>query len=103
MDGEAFPPAPVYAAAFERTLDRLLSDLDADFIGGSRRRAVLDTVVDDPEGALRRLREAVARGAPGLEASGAADLDELAAFLGRAGGLMRAFAREHRQAEVPLL
>jgi len=103
VDGERCPCARVYAPALERTMDRLLTDLESDFVGGRRGRQEPAAPIGDPEGQLADLRAAVRRGAPGLEAHGGDALDEFAAFVGRAQSVMRNFAREHRQREAPLI
>lgn len=103
VDGERFPAAGIYAPALERTMDRLLSDLESDFVGGRRGGSGTAEPQVDPEAELATLRAAVRRGAPGLESSGADDLDAFAAFVARAQRVMRGFAREHLQDDAPLI
>jgi len=105
IDAARVPVAGVYAPAYERALDRLLTDFETDYVGGRRRQ------LESPEGlegqeakeALERIREAVRRAAPELVAYGEAGLEDLDRFLARAQSVTSAFAREHRQREIPIV
>lgn len=99
---EAVPEAAVYATAIQRTMSRLLDDLESGFIGG-RGDPRLAAPLAGPEELLAALRAAVGRGAPELTPGTDHDLDAFAAFTRRAQAVVDSFAREHRQEEAALI
>ena len=104
FDHARLPAAAIYAPAFEQSLDRLLTDLENDWIGGRARRF-------EPPGelpphaardALGAIRAAVRATSPELVAEGDEGLDHLDRFLARAEAVLAAFAREHGQRAASL-
>lgn len=103
---EALGHASFYGHALERSLGRILEDLENDFIGGRRQRAEPGEPLDEDDAARRlaRLREAVAEVEPGAEASGDDAGDEdFADFVTHLESVLSSLAHEHRHEFEPLL
>ena len=105
IDSARVPAAGVYGPAYERALNRLFSDLESDYVGGRRRHVESPEGLEEDEAAeiLNEIRQGVRRAAPELVAYGEDGLEDLDRFLARAQAVTSAFAREHRQREVPIV
>jgi hypothetical protein len=97
--------AVVYGPAFERSITRMLADLEHDYVGGRRRRVEPGDPLDPGEAAARYrfLLECVGRAAPELRPEEAAPPEHFARFVARAESLLSSYAREHGHGDEPLL
>jgi hypothetical protein len=97
---EVFPHAPLYADVMESIVDRLLGDLERDFVGGRRSARGPQAEDDDSEYDISALCASV-------DPQFAADTDighteELASLLSRTEAVLVAIAHEHSHSADPL-
>lgn len=97
--------APVYGPAFERSMKRMLEDLESDYVGGRMRRMDPPDRLEPADAARRHrtLHECVARAAPELAREDGDPPEEFGAFVARAEALLTAYAQEHGHGDEPLL
>ncbi len=97
--------AVVYGPAFERSMTRLLGDLEHNYVGGRGRPVERPAPLEPAEAAerYRALQERIGRAAPELRRDDDAPPERFAAFVARAEALLNAYAREHRHGDAPLL
>lgn len=99
-DPDAVPQAPMYGDVMEAILDRLLEDLERDFVGGRRRQSGPHAQDDGGEYDFPALCASVdpqfaRRGQPERSA-------EMVALLGRTDAVLVAVADEHGHRSTPL-
>jgi Ion channel len=96
------PYAPVYAEMMENVVDRLLGDLERDFLGGRRRGKARPEPDGDEAGAdLRQMCHAVSSN--GRETTTEAEWERLGSLVRRADMVLEALAREHGHDARPVL
>jgi hypothetical protein len=99
-DPNVVPHAPMYGDVMEAILDRLLGDLERDFVGGRRRRSGPHAEDDTHEYDLAALCASV-----DAQFAGRGELErsaELASFLARTEAVLVAVADEHGHHAEPL-
>jgi voltage-gated potassium channel Kch len=94
--------APVYAEALERTITRVLDDLERDFAGGRGRKARKPTPGGDAAERLRALSETL-RPEEADRDEPESELKELGDFVARAEAVLAVVAHEHGQDPRPIL